>query len=158
MKKLLSLFLALMMVFSLVNVGFASSAATINGWSGNYSVEAYSGRDAAVKISNSAAVLDPAMSFSGVVMLTADVYASSGGTISLEDGSGNQAGVITLADGKINGTQTSYSVDGWNTLKIFAMTGIKKYQVYLGDTFVCEADTTKNVIPSLAEFSSSGDI
>ena len=158
MKKLLSLFLALMMVFSLVNVGFASSAATINGWSGNYSVEAYSGRDAAVKISNSATVLDPAMSFSGVVMLTADVYASSGGTISLEDGSGNQAGVITLADGKINGTQTSYSVDGWNTLKIFAMTGIKKYQVYLGDTFVCEADTTKNVIPSLAEFSSSGDI
>lgn len=155
MKKLLSLFLAMLMVLSLTTVSFASE--TANGWSGSYSVEAYGGRNDAVKV-NGTAVLDTKMTFKGVVMLTADVYADAGGSISLEDNSGNQAGVITLADGKINSTEIAYSVNEWNTLKIFAMTGIKKYQVYLGDTFICEADIENAVSPTKVSVSSSGDL
>ena len=152
MKRLISVVLVALMVLGMANVGFAKN--TSGAWSGSYKVAEYEGRNNAVNVKGEA-TLDPAMSFSGVVMLTADVYAKEGGTVSLEDGSGNKTGEIVLANSKINGSEVSYDTSKWNTFKIFAMTGVKKYQIYLGDVFVCEAETLKNVVPSIVKFNSA---
>lgn len=152
MKRLISVVLVALMVLGMANVGFAKN--TSGAWSGSYKVAEYEGRNNAVNVKGEA-TLDPAMSFSGVVMLTADVYAKEGGTVSFEDGSGNKTGEIVLANSKINGSEVSYDTSKWNTFKIFAMTGVKKYQIYLGDVFVCEAETLKNVVPSIVKFNSA---
>ena len=151
MKKMFSVLLVITMMLSVAPIGFAASE--LNCWSGQYSSVSFEGRDA-VKVDGNVTV-NTGMSFKGVVNLTADVYATAGATISLEDASGNQAGVITLANGKINDTDTAYNEEDWNTLSIFAMTGTKKYQVYLGETFVCEGNVSTAVLPSKVSISGS---
>lgn len=164
MKKLLSLFLAVIMMLGIATVGFAS--AEISGWSGDYSVaegpQDAAERNATIKISQGTATLDAAKAFTGVVQMTVDVYAQNGGSVTLKDSGGNTAGTITLENGKINGTDTAYEINAWNTFKIFALTGVKKYQVYIvkndKDVFVCENAVQNAVNPIKAEFTSSGEM
>ena len=109
MKKIISLYLTILMVLSIASVGFAKSPNGVsaegwNGWSGNATTEInpITESGTVVKV-NGTAVVDPAMRFEGVMELTAEVYAPQGGSISLKNSKGQSAATLTLTDGVING-------------------------------------------------------
>ena len=162
MKKILSLFLTVLMVLSIASVGFAKSPIGVsaegwNGWTGNATTETNPITESGMVVKvNGTATLDPAMRFEGVMALTAEVYAPNGGSISLKNSKGQSAATLTLANGVINGSETAYSTEAWTTYKLFVMTGTKSYQVYTTaggvDTFVCNGTVDDIIAPTKIEF------
>lgn len=172
MKKVLSLLLTLIIAFTSVAVTVSADTSadgvSADGWKGwsavnsgsTVTTEEIQNRGTVVEI-NGEAVHDTAATFRGVAMLTVDIYAPNGGEVSLEDAQGNSAGSFTLADGKISGTENTYDTSNWNTFKIFAMTGIREYEVYKvtanGDELVAEGTQTGTcILPRRVRFSGTG--
>jgi len=129
MKKLISLLLAVMMVFGCMMVGSADNSAeglTVNGWNG-WSVisgsavttvvnPADGARGDMVKI-NGTATLTPAAASVALptVELSVDVYGT--GTVALVDDDGNVAAQVDLS--------AVGNASAWNEVKLFAVTGLK---------------------------------
>ena len=142
MKKLISLLLAVMMVFGCMMVGSADNSAeglTVNGWNG-WSVTSGSAvttavnpadgeRGDVVKINGTATLTPDATNAKiPVVELSVDVYGT--GIVALVDGNGNVAAQVDLS------TVGSYNASAWNEVKLFAVTGSKTYKAYVNDVEV----------------------
>ena len=166
MKKLISMLLAVMMILGMSVTTMAASSvnASVDGWNGWTKTsgtavtvaDPVTGSGMVVKVSGGSAERYFARWFEGVIELSVDVYGT--GSIAFNDSNGRTAGTVTLADGSINGVSCSYDADAWNTVKLFAMTGSKKTEVYLGDTLVTTIELSALVRPTKLIVSSDSDI
>lgn len=175
MKKIISLALVLLMTFSCMGSALAAEIEpeniSVDGWNGwvvadgteaavttleNPVADDSVSRGAIVKVTGGTAEYYFARWFTGVFELSADICGT--GTISFEDSNGRSAGTLTLADGSVSVTQAgasaatsvtrTYDADVWNTVKLFVLTGSKKAEVYLGDTYVTDITLATLVRPT----------